>query len=671
MRDPRWPLSSIPERPWRSRPAPCILPAVRSIFAAGAALAGLVLALESVSPAEPPAPKAAAALYDRYCLACHGATGDGGGPAAPWLWPRPRDFRRGVYKWRSTPSGMAPLDADLVRAIRYGAAGTSMHAFGDSLSEPQLTALVAHLKTLAPERFDRRAPPIEVPDIRQPPSELIARGSVLYSELGCPSCHGAGGRGDGPAAAQLRDDSDRPAPPYDLLTHPLRRPRDPDSDPALAVYTSLVTGLDGTPMPAYGGAASAADLWAVAVYVVSLSGRAPAPPAELRVPSVARDAAVRGGYHPGGGHPGDELAFGAEIAPQGPPPASLAPAQASLYAAQCARCHNKQFREWRKSVHASAASPGVLAQLLALERRGKGAELASCQRCHAPLAEQSPAAGAAFHPALRVEGITCASCHLRGWKRLGPLEVAASLLPVENYPKRPLPIYERSDFCLPCHQLSPKNFDGKPLLNTYREWLEGPYMRRGIQCQHCHMPNREHTWKGVHDPSTFRQGIAVAAAARRRRGERLVARARIENVGAGHYLPTTPTPAVYLTVELVDRAGRAIPGTRKDKRIGRHLVFDGALVELEDTRIPPGEAAELEVSWRGRGVVRASALRVSVRVWPDEYYERFYRRRLANPALPARERDLYADALARAEASHYVAYRRDWPIATGAPRRGR
>src|SRR5687768_4930589 len=31
-------------------------------------------------------------LYDRLCVACHGSAGDGRGPAAPWVWPRPRDL---------------------------------------------------------------------------------------------------------------------------------------------------------------------------------------------------------------------------------------------------------------------------------------------------------------------------------------------------------------------------------------------------------------------------------------------------------------------------------------------------------------------------------------------------------------------------------------------------
>src|SRR5512134_737733 len=142
-------------------------------------------------------------------------------------------------------------------------------------------------------------------------------------------------------------------------------------------------------------------------------------------------------------------------------------------------------------------------------------------------------------------------------------------MPLPGYPLQTLAIYERADFCLPCHQLPTRTeVAGKPLLNTYKEWLEGPYMKRGIQCQHCHMPNREHTWKGIHDPDTFRQGFSIAATATATAAGVDVA-ARLTNVGAGHYLPTTPTPAAWLRVELLDAAGHAIKGTRRERRIGR------------------------------------------------------------------------------------------------------
>ena len=136
--------------------------------------------------------------------------------------------------------------------------------------------------------------------------------------------------------------------------------------------------------------------------------------------------------------------------------------------------------------------------------------------------------------------------------------------------------------------------NGKPLLNTYKEWLESPYMARGIQCQHCHMPERAHTWKGVHDPDTFRQGIRVEAIAARGKTGVVSVRARLWNQGAGHMLPTTSTPAAWLDVALVDRKGVTIRGATASMRIGRDLQSkDGEWVEVEDTRVPPGEHVEL------------------------------------------------------------------------------
>ena len=34
-------------------------------------------------------------LYKRFCLQCHGLTGDGRGPTGQWVYPFPRDFGRG------------------------------------------------------------------------------------------------------------------------------------------------------------------------------------------------------------------------------------------------------------------------------------------------------------------------------------------------------------------------------------------------------------------------------------------------------------------------------------------------------------------------------------------------------------------------------------------------
>src|SRR5207248_11511324 len=54
------------------------------------------------------------AVYERKCVGCHGEKGDGKGPAAELLLPKPRDFTKGLYKIRST-ANKTPTDQDLVR----------------------------------------------------------------------------------------------------------------------------------------------------------------------------------------------------------------------------------------------------------------------------------------------------------------------------------------------------------------------------------------------------------------------------------------------------------------------------------------------------------------------------------------------------------------------------
>ena len=68
-------------------------------------------------------------LYRKHCVPCHGVTGDGRGLAASMLSPYPRDFRRGTFKFKSTPTGVKPTRADLVRTLHDGIPGTSMPSF--------------------------------------------------------------------------------------------------------------------------------------------------------------------------------------------------------------------------------------------------------------------------------------------------------------------------------------------------------------------------------------------------------------------------------------------------------------------------------------------------------------------------------------------------------------
>ncbi len=80
-------------------------------------------------------------LFDRHCLVCHGPQGEGNGPGAQALNPRPRDLTLRPYKYGC---GRRPI----LRTITEGVSGTAMPAFGKTLSEDeieQLADFVFHL----------------------------------------------------------------------------------------------------------------------------------------------------------------------------------------------------------------------------------------------------------------------------------------------------------------------------------------------------------------------------------------------------------------------------------------------------------------------------------------------------------------------------------------------
>lgn len=207
------------------------------------------------------------ALYQRYCIFCHGANGDGRGESAPYLDPKPRDFTKAVFKCRSTPSGSLPLDIDIYNTITRGVHGSGMPSWRPLLKQERAD-LVAYIKTFSPA-FQEEKPAEAVVIPQEPPNspESIKRGAELFQSMNCWSCHGKDGRGHGPSAATLADSQGNPITPFDFTSGPRFKCGETDQD----MFRDLVTGLDGTPMPSFVGAMNAEQRWDVVHYIRTLS----------------------------------------------------------------------------------------------------------------------------------------------------------------------------------------------------------------------------------------------------------------------------------------------------------------------------------------------------------------------------------------------------------------
>ncbi|MBI4388686.1 MAG: c-type cytochrome [Nitrospinae bacterium] len=205
------------------------------------------------------------AVYKHMCIFCHGEDGNGGGKATSYLYPWPRDFRKGVFKFHSTPSGSLPLDSDIYRTIARGVPGTSMPAWGSALSEDEIWSIVKYIKSFS-KRFAEEKPrsPVEIKPPAETGPEAVARGEKIYAEMRCERCHGTDLKGDGPMAEQLFDIWD-----HRLFIYDLANPNTYKAGYELKdIFLALTVGVDGTPMKSFAHL-SDQERWDLAAFVQS------------------------------------------------------------------------------------------------------------------------------------------------------------------------------------------------------------------------------------------------------------------------------------------------------------------------------------------------------------------------------------------------------------------
>jgi DMSO reductase family type II enzyme heme b subunit len=223
-----------------------------------------------VSGKIPESPEAIAAgkkIYEKKCYYCHGIKGDGNGPAAPRLDPKPRNFTRNEYKIRSTGLGTLPTDEDLFRIISSGIEGTAM-PFWNTLSSGERWQVIYYVKTFY-EGF-KESEAHEVISIKaetSSDSESVKRGKKLFKEAKCFLCHGEDGRADGQITTTLKGKWDFPYKARNLTKGWLFKGGNTTKD----IYRTVSAGINETPMGSYADFLTDEDRWHLTHYVKSIS----------------------------------------------------------------------------------------------------------------------------------------------------------------------------------------------------------------------------------------------------------------------------------------------------------------------------------------------------------------------------------------------------------------
>jgi|APTNR8051073442_1049403.scaffolds.fasta_scaffold02273_2 mono/diheme cytochrome c family protein len=210
-------------------------------------------------------------IFESQCAPCHGRTGRGDGEWAEGVTTKPRNFRKGIFKYRSTPMGFLPTTEDLMRTIRNGVSGTMMPTF-NKLPDEDMRAVIAYVRGFSrkwdrAENFTAPIPPPPVPDWfhdTEKRAPHAASGAVTFQQF-CFVCHGTSAKGNGPGSKGLIDVWENPITPADL-TQAHHHSGDSPTD----LYRTISLGLDGTPMVGFRQLLKPEQIWDLIAFIHSV-----------------------------------------------------------------------------------------------------------------------------------------------------------------------------------------------------------------------------------------------------------------------------------------------------------------------------------------------------------------------------------------------------------------
>jgi hypothetical protein len=323
----------------------------------------------------------------------------------------------------------------------------------------------------------------------------------------------------------------------------------------------------------------------------------------------------------------------------------------------CGGCHGEIYTQWNGSMHSNAWTDPVYRAALNLVSAASGGKVDNfCMGCHTPIGvvtrEATPTAKGMSAVAER--GVQCEVCHnisrssgigngsyvltprLHGRPlQFGPFDDAVSPYHDTAYSK----LHTQSEFCGQCHDVT-HPFSHVALERTYSEWRDSSYAGEGVQCQDCHMkPKRGSAtnfskereriythvfvggnalvpkllgseWHSRQAEEMLRSAarVEIVPGKEMLAGQTNAVRIRVQNVGAGHKLPTgfPEGREMWLDFKVVGmdgavlyrlgavKEGRTEPGTEsfrvvlgdKNNNVVDLNILDADRI-LYDTRIEP------------------------------------------------------------------------------------
>lgn len=364
-----------------------------------------------------------------------------------------------------------------------------------------------------------------------------------------------------------------------------------------------------------------------------------------------------------------------DIPAQGNPPSSFNADEASLDPKQCGGCHIAQFEQWRYSLHSHTMGPGINWQLQLMNQQQGNL----CLRCHAPLAEQKalvaidrqwPNAPAKPVPdwipsQLSSQGLVCAACHVRHHQRFGPPPRVAPAEPIPHNGFTTSAAFEDSQFCAACHQHrldnNPPKINGKLQVDTWQQWKQSPQASAGRHCQSCHMPDRQHLWRGIHDADMTGSALDVQLDIQRVSEQKALVDLVLSNRGAGHHFPTYMVPKVNVTLSLHNQEHTIA------EQFYRYVIGWQVNVELTeeqfDTRIAAGESRHLQAPLTLPDSDTDWTVALKIEVEPREHYERTFKNSLQfEQQLSAEVARTLHQAIAETEAAQYLLMQQQYKV---------